>query len=339
MEEKFFNTIIYWSVRILTFFNLASWQETYDQENLDARALFNKETELFKADKNSKEVVFKHLPLAGSYANTRQVWVDDKWQAKKIMQKHNLPVVPGKLALTMSQLLKAGNSLKYPLVTKPRASSLSKGVYLDNLSAQDLKESYSKTKKHSKQVLIEPQVKGNDYRITLIGGEVKGVALREPANIVGNGKKTIKQLIQEKNQDSRRSIQRNTTHYPIKISNPPNNYIIKRGISLDDIPKKNQKIYLHFKVNLASGADIIDQTDQLNFENKAMFEKIAKIFDSNVIGIDFISPDISIPYHNNQAKIIELNSLPYLNMHHWPWQGKPRLVAEALWQQVFNEKN
>jgi len=357
MEEKLFNTIIYWSVRVLTFFNLASWQEIIDQDNLDARAramiesaqglgikvkrlvLFNKETELFKAGKDSKEVVFKHLPLAGSYAKTRQIWVDDKWQAKKIMKKNNLPVVSGKLALTLGQLLKAGDRMKYPLVIKPRASSLSKGVYLDNLSSQDLKDNYPKTKKYGQQVLIEPQVKGKDYRITLIGGEVKGVALREPANVTGNGKLTIKELILEKNKHSMRDRQRNTTHYPIKISNLPNNYLNKRGIDLKEVLEKNKKVYLHYKVNLGSGADIIDQTDQIHPDNIAMFKKIPKIFDSQVIGIDYVSSDISIPYYKNQSKIIELNSLPYLNMHHWPWQGKPRPVAEALWQQVFKQKD
>jgi cyanophycin synthetase len=354
MKEPIFQFVIDRSVRVLTFFGLANWQTDFNQENIDSRAramieegeklgisfqrlkLFQKESELFQATKDGRQIVFKHLPLGRSYRRTQQDRVDDKWYIKQLLIKNKLPIVAGQLVLTVGQALRVARELGYPVIVKPRLGSLSKGVYLNNFNSQKLKESFQKSRRWGYQLLIEPQVTGDDYRVTLVGGKMKAVAKRESASVIGDGQSSIKKLIEEKNRHPLRSTARSTTLHQISSKDLPKNYLSAKGIKLSDIPKKKEKIYLNFKVNLASGADIIDVTGQVHPDNRRLFEQVAKLFDAEILGIDFKSPDITIPYQKNQGKILELNSLPYLNMHHYPWQGKKIPVARYLWRRIFN---
>jgi len=353
MEERIFQSFIVWSVRGLAFFGLAVWKGKYDRKNLDPRAkvvieegerlglriqrlkLLGKETELFRARKDGREIIFKHIPVFNSYCQTRQVWIDDKWRAKQILAERNLPVVPAKLISTLDQALAAAQELGYPVIIKPRRGSLSKGVYIDIFNQKDLIKSFQKSKRVYPKLLIEPQIKGHDYRITLIGGEVRGAVRREPANVVGDGRLTIRELIIEKNQSPLRGVGRSTTLKKISLAHLPNHYLRRKRVDLDNIPEKGEKVILHYKVNLASGADLIDVTEKIHPDNKTLFEKIGRIFDSEIIGIDFKSRDISQSYKRNKGRILELNSLPYLNMHHQPWQGKKIPIARYLWQRYL----
>jgi hypothetical protein len=33
--------------------------------------------------------------------------------------------------------------------------------------------------------------------------------------------------------------------------------------------------------------------------------------------------------------VIECNSLPFIDLHHFPLQGKPRNIAAAVWNVIF----
>ena len=65
-------------------------------------------------------------------------------------------------------------------------------------------------------------------------------------------------------------------------------------------------------------------------ENKILFKKVYELCKAPLIGIDFITKDISIPYYEQKCAIIEVNSLPYIDMHHYPVTGKERNVAGRI---------
>ncbi len=85
------------------------------------------------------------------------------------------------------------------------------------------------------------------------------------------------------------------------------------------------------------GADLIDVTDECHSQNIKMFEKIARIFDAKILGIDFLAGDISQSWQEQKCAIIELNSLPFIDMHHWPLEGRPRNLAGMVWEMVEEE--
>ena len=92
---------------------------------------------------------------------------------------------------------------------------------------------------------------------------------------------------------------------------------------------KNQKVYLKSKYILADGCDVEACTDIVHADNADLFRRIAQIMDADIIGIDFIIPDISKSFSNQDCGVIETNSVPYLDMHQFPSSGSPDNVAKV----------
>lgn len=69
-----------------------------------------------------------------------------------------------------------------------------------------------------------------------------------------------------------------------------------------------------------------------------MFTEVAVLSGSDLIGIDFICKDISVSYEKQESAILELNSLPYIDMHENPSIDSKIPVAKIVWDFVLEER-
>ena len=81
---------------------------------------------------------------------------------------------------------------------------------------------------------------------------------------------------------------------------------------------------------MRSGGDLEDVTDAVHPDNRALAEDVAKLFGMKLVGMDFICQDVARPWKEQACAILELNSLPSIEMHHHPSYGSPRDVAGAI---------
>ena len=96
---------------------------------------------------------------------------------------------------------------------------------------------------------------------------------------------------------------------------------------------------LNQKVSRSYGATTSDMTQITHPENTKLFEKIARVLGDSLVGIDFIISDISKSWmEQKRCGVIECNSLPFLDLHHYPFVGMPRDAAGALLDAVFPAK-
>jgi len=79
-----------------------------------------------------------------------------------------------------------------------------------------------------------------------------------------------------------------------------------------------------------------DVTDDIHPDNRKLLEDAAAELNDPVVGIDFIIGDIKVSWkEQDRSGIIECNSLPFIDLHHYPLSGKPRNVAGAVWDIIF----
>jgi len=79
------------------------------------------------------------------------------------------------------------------------------------------------------------------------------------------------------------------------------------------------------------GNDIINCTAITHPDNRELFLRVAKILDTELVGMDFICQDISRPYTDQQTAILETNSLPFIDMHEFPSHGEGDPVSKVVW--------
>lgn len=268
-------------------------------------------------------------------SNTGCIPVDiacDKLLTKNILQRQCLPVADGEEVKSPIQMLMIADRIGFPVVLKPRFGNQGKGVLVNLRNEQELIKAYKTIIKEHKDIIIEKYVIGRDYRVCVIDGKVVAVSERIPPYVTGNGKSTIRQLIEELNKDPRRGEGHEKPLTKIKINEELISYISKNSYYLESIPEKGQKVFLRENANLSTGGVAIDYTDSICDENIDICVRAAKAVDLDICGIDVCCTDISKPI---DGVIIEINAAPGIRMHEIPYEGQQRNVSGAIVDMLF----
>ena len=148
---------------------------------------------------------------------------------------------------------------------KPVTTNFGIGVTLLNTPFSE--DSFKKTLKsafdHDSSVIVENLVEGKEYRFLVIGGEVKAVCHRVPANVIGDGDSSIKELVRLKNEDPRRGRGHRKPLEIIEMGEVEKEFLEGQGKGFDYVPEKDEVAYLRGNSNISTGGDSIDVTDQV----------------------------------------------------------------------------
>lgn len=292
-------------------------------------------TELFQLNFPEKSIFFYALPLL-DFGKNPTIDFDDKQLFGEFLKKNNFPYIPGKAFTNSKAAFDFGLNLGFPLVVKPRSGSLSCHTTVNIKGEMELKKAIQVAKIIANEILVEKFIRGYNYRAMVIGGKFIACARREPPNITGDGIHTATQLIEIKNAQFSRGDrnEKNCTLHKLEIDRRATKHLEEAGYTENSIIESGKKIYLNDKIILSCGADIHDTTDLVNEANVKLFEEIARRLNVPLIGLDVITDDISRPYYGITFGINEANSVPYVDMHHFPSHGKSRNVAMAILDEV-----
>ncbi len=267
-----------------------------------------------------------------------------KMAAKYFLKKAGISVPEGQL-FNKKELDEAKKFIKkigFPVVVKPEYGTHGDFVFADIENFKEFENAWSQIHNIERNVIVEKKIFGKDYRVFATKNKTVGIIQRIPANIIGDGKNTIKQLIDLKNKDPRRT--ENSTDLTdkalvkIKIDSIVKNYLKKQNLSLKSIPTKNQQIFLRSNANLSTGGDSIDFTDIAHKSVKQLAVKIINSLPGLAYGgIDFMTKDISKKQTRKTYAILEVNASPGIDMHHLPYKGKNRNAAGAIIDVMFPE--
>ncbi len=259
----------------------------------------------------SRQIAFEGLPRAEFLGNQHSDLIDDKYFVKKILAKNNLPHAAGG-NFWWFQKNKAINFAEklYPVVVKPRWGSMSQHISVNVRNVADLKAAIRKALQYNPAFIVEKYLLNMKvYRATAVDFENLACCERAPAHIIGDGKNTINKLVKIKNTDPRRSVspKKDTTLYKIIIDETTDKLLAEKNYNLNSVPEMGEIVFLQSKVILDLGADLFEVTKMIHPENLELFKKIARIFGSCLLGIDFLAEDISKSWRGQNCAVIELN--------------------------------
>jgi cyanophycin synthetase len=200
---------------------------------------------------------------------------------------------------------------------------------------EDLTTGFKKAKKLSPLVVIEEELRGYLFRGTLIGGKLVGVVKRDQPEVIGDGVQTLRQLMKKENERPERM---GLIFHKIVTDKETEKELRRENIRMDDVPEKGRIVTFSQKTSRGCGGTTTEVTGMTHPENVKMLEHVASFLNDPLVGVDFIIEDITKSWREEQhCGIIECNSLPFLDLHHYPLFGKPNNVASKLWDLVLPE--
>jgi len=265
---------------------------------------------------------------------------NDKELSKQVLKIYDIPTA-NYVTVDKRKRLKRIKQLDFPLVMKPLKGHQGEGVIVNIPSYSKARVFFIQAKANNEEkLLFEEMLAGQEYRILVVDNKFLAATYRKPAFVVGDGKKTIQELIDEKNADPRRGKDHLKPLSMITVDDLVLMYLNQRGLSLISIPEKGEEIPLRKTSNLSTGGEPTNVTDLVCEENKKFFEKIAEVSDLNIIGIDVMCQSLAEPLEKQKgAGIVEINSSPGLRMHHYPVEGEPIDVAKIIMDSILEKLN
>ncbi len=264
----------------------------------------------------------------------------NKEMTRMFLNQSGIQTVEGKMFFR-SQVKKSlfyVEKIGYPLVIKPVDGTWGKDVFLNVKNIREAKKNIQKILQNNYKFLIEKQFIGQEYRILATKEKLLGIINRIPANVIGDGKLTIRELIKKKNQDPRRGKGHEKSLVQIKVDREVLETLQEQNLSLNFIPKKNEQIFLRKNSNLSTGGDSFDVTDEAHPKIKTLAPQIISAIPGlPYAGFDFLIKDITQDPEKVGYAVIEINDSPMLSMHHIPFQGKQRNVAKEIIDLAFPE--
>lgn len=277
------------------------------------------------AEVKGKTIYFESIPITPEFLDHKMDW-DDKIILKNELSKYGIPV-PEYMKLPLfsgKSLENIFSRLKKPVIIKPQTGSRARHTVTNIRTFSHFKNGIAIARKISPYLIVEEHLEGYICRATVIGGALAGFYRGSAPNVVGNGKNTIKELIAEKN---KAQIDR----YHIRLTDELNDHIARSGFSILDVLPKGVSLFLSHRAGQLFGGMTKEMIDELHPSFVPIIEKAAKVVGLSVIGFDAIIPDPARPANTQRWGIIECNTLPFIDVHYYALEGKPRNIAGMIW--------
>ena len=259
----------------------------------------------------------------------------DKEETNKILATLGLPVPRQELVQTSAHAVRAAGRIGFPVVTKPYNGNHGRGISIRLTTDEEVAQGFIVAKEHSRSVIVETFLEGDDHRLLVVNGELVAATRRTPGHVTGDGEHTIAQLIEIVNQDPRRGVGHEKVLTRLELDAQAEKMLAKAGLTAQSMPAAGQVVYLRSTANLSTGGTATDVTDVIHPDNRDMAVRAIKAIGLDIGGVDFLTKDIAESYRAIGGGICEVNAAPGFRMHVAPSEGTPRDVAAPVIDMLF----
>lgn len=267
---------------------------------------------LYITDSNWKKKLFKNIDGWNSTLWFKLTYNKDLTYS---MFEYNNIIYPKSLWLNKSEDIDINEIRKiwYPLVVKPADTDHGIWIVCGINNDDELVKWINYAFEFSNKIIIQKELKWFDHRIIVIWGEVTCGIKRMPANVIWDGKNSIKELIEIENQNPLRwSDNYDSSLVKIQIDYVVETYLKSNyNYNINSIPAKDEQVYLRWNANTWTWWTVDPiLPDTIHEETKKLCKKIAEIFELNIVWIDIITENISEKI--TTWWVIELNATPWI---------------------------
>ncbi|HLS27136.1 MAG TPA: bifunctional glutamate--cysteine ligase GshA/glutathione synthetase GshB [Opitutales bacterium] len=259
--------------------------------------------------------------------------MENKVVTKRLLEEQEILVPAGADFSDLAEAKLTWNEYRNrPVVVKPVNTNFGIGVSVltENRDRADFERAIEMAFVEDDQILIEEYIPGKEYRFFLIENQVVAILHRVPANVTGDGRKTIRELVEEKNRDPLRGKGYVTPLEKIGLGEPEAMHLRNQKLDFDSIPEEGKTVFLRENSNISTGGDSIDYTDRAHPSYSEIASAASRALGVKITGLDMIVKDISAPAAPGEYAVIELNFNPAIHIHCHPYHGENRRLDEHI---------
>ncbi|MGE5468059.1 MAG: cyanophycin synthetase [Ignavibacteria bacterium] len=288
-----------------------------------------------------------NLVQLGYGAASRRIWTaetdrtsaiaegiaSDKDLTKRLLEACGVPTPGGRVVDSPEDAWDAAQDIGLPVVVKPSDANHGRGVSMELMTREQVEAAFPVADAEGSDVMVERYIRGQEHRLLVINGRLVAAARGEIAKVTGDGKSSIRHLIDTQlNTDPRRGLAEECPLSPILLDVEPavRLELQRQGYDGESVPPAGQEVIVQRNGNMN-----FDVTRDVHPSIAAAGELAARVVGLDIAGIDFVADDISLPLDAQQAAVVEVNAGPSLLMHLKPAFGEPQPVGEAIVDSLF----
>ena len=315
-----------------TFRSRVIWDEA-KRRGIDMKQVIvlGKPLDLYRTRMHGKLVYFDSLPIPPDRMILKNNW-DDKFLLKQELASNDIPV-PKFFSFSVFSgvnLEEVFNKFQKPIIVKPRVGSRGRHTVTNIHTLEQFKAGVNIVKQICAYVAVEEHLQGDVCRATFVDGKLMGFYRGVSPAVVGDGVKTIEQLIQEKDENRNERVEK------VLVNQEMKDYIARLGFNMGDVLQSGVRLSLTYRTGRLFGGTTREMLDELHPSFLPILNKAATMVDLPVLGFDCIVPDPTKDAGAQRWGIIECNTLPFIDLHYYALEGKPKNIAGAIWDMWKN---
>ena len=266
----------------------------------------------------------------------------NKTVTKKILADTGFPVPAGDEFTSLEQGLAYYPLIKNKqIVVKPKSTNFGLGIsiFQEPASLENYQKALEIAFAEDTAVLVEEFIPGTEYRFFILDGHCEAVLLRVAANVVGDGKHTIRELVAQKNANPLRGHDHRSPLEIIALGDIEQLMLAQQGYTPDDVLPDGKKVNLRRNSNISTGGDSIDVTETMDSSYQELAAAMASSMGAWACGVDLIIPDKTqiASKENPRCTCIELNFNPSMYMHTYCAEGPGQAITPKILDKLFPE--
>lgn len=236
----------------------------------------------------------------------------DKALTANLLRMAGLPAPEHTIVYDVKEAQHAAAQMGWPLVVKPTDRERGEGVSVGITDSIMLENAfkYAHQISKNKRVLIEREVPGLCHRLFIVNNTLLYAVKRLPISVYADGKLSITELIEQANREESSKVPWKRKIFP--SDDATRKALTSQGYRMKSVPQKGEWIALRDIESTQWGGRDEEVTHQVHPDNLDIALRAAALCELDVAGIDIITTDIALPWHENGAIINEVNSSPLL---------------------------
>jgi cyanophycin synthetase len=263
----------------------------------------------------------------------------DKQLTKALLAEAGLPVPEGRVVTSAREAQAAAREIGAPVAVKPLDANQGKGVAVALEGDDAVAAAFERACAYGPQVIVEQHVEGDDYRVLVVGEQVVAAARRCPPRVTGDGRATVRELVERENAHPSRGDGHENVLTRIALDAGAEEALARQGYACDSVPPAGQVVRLRGNANLSTGGTAEDVTGELHPDTARACVRAARRTGLDVAGIDIVCEHIGTPLAEQRGAIIEVNAAPGIRMHEHPSRGARHAAGERIVDALFPAGN